>query len=251
MWGVGSPASPAVPRVLHPGRRGAGTCWGQRGRGASVRGADPQGCPDGGQLEEDPPPLLGTDTSQVLRAHLQQLMPPQHPQSPHRAAGGEGEGRAAPSSPAGPTMRLRAYFTFWKKSVYFSFGGSAGGAEPGAGTGLPTPEPQAAPQGHSPPLPPGCFFCFFFLLAEPRVILSWPMKSSSSPRTWLRTSCGCGGDAPSPGCSSASLPDTDPLPSAPHSGGAAPHSSPPQGSPPAARTGRAGRWSPAGSSPGR
>lgn len=54
----------------------------------------PQGCPDGGQLEEDPPPLLGTDTSQLGRAHLQQLVPRQHPQGPHGAAGGTGVSRA-------------------------------------------------------------------------------------------------------------------------------------------------------------
>lgn len=79
------------------------------GGGAGVGVSHPQGCPDGGQLEEDPPPLLGTDTSQVFRAHLQQLVPLQHPQSPHRAAGG-GRGRGKPGLPPPPDGPTRVFW---------------------------------------------------------------------------------------------------------------------------------------------
>lgn len=63
----------------------------------------PQGHLDGGELEEDSPPLLGADGLQLHRAHLQQLVPRQHPQAPHRAADGQtvrGERGLAPPSGA-------------------------------------------------------------------------------------------------------------------------------------------------------
>lgn len=98
-WGGGSgEGGPSSPRAAPGVGRGRGAQGPELGWGCGVRVPHPQGCPDGGQLEEDPPPLLGTDISQLGRAHLQQLVARQHPQSPHRAAGGD---RGEPGTHAG------------------------------------------------------------------------------------------------------------------------------------------------------
>lgn len=109
---AGGPTPPRTPWAREGARAGGPTPSRPApglGRGAWGRGSEsaelglgvggvgvphPQGCPDGGQLEEDPLPLLGTHIPQLGRAHLQQLMARQHPQGPHRAGGGTGVSRA-------------------------------------------------------------------------------------------------------------------------------------------------------------
>lgn len=88
------------------------------GGGAGLGGVPhPQGCPDGGQLEEDAPPLLGTHGLQLRRAHLQQLLPRQHPQTPHRAGDGQMD-RQMVSQVCVPPLKMESWGSGGSRVTY-------------------------------------------------------------------------------------------------------------------------------------